>query len=134
MKKEYLVAIIAAIAALTFIMVGISYGEMINTRLNRIENVEDILYDIASRCGFISLGVIDGTSISKKNGMIYDGPAIRAALFERIGREVPENSYAFELGEKDGIYLVRFVEYKGKTQQGALWDQEVERTYIYGVY
>lgn len=133
MKKEYFFVIITAIAAMIFMSIGICIGEIQSSRLERIERVEDILDKTAEQCGYISLGVIDGTSISRKNGKIYDGPAIRAELFQRIGREAPDNSWAFDIGEKDGIYLIKFVEYKGP-RQGAVMDQEVERTYIYGVY
>jgi len=133
MKKENLFVIVAAIIVLVLGSIGIGIGEIKSSRLERIERVEDILDETAMRCGYISLGVIDGTAISKKNGYTYDGPAIRAELFKRIGEEVPENSWAFDIGEKDGIYLVRFVAYKGQ-QCGAVTDQEVEKTYIYGVY
>ena len=133
MKKENLFIIVAAIIVLVLLCIGVGIGEIQSSRLERIERVEDILDETARRCGYISLGVIDGTAISKKNGYMYDGPAIRAELFKRIGEEVPENSWAFDFGEKDGIYLVRFVEYKGQ-QHGAVMDQEIERTYIYGVY
>lgn len=132
-KKEYFFVIITAIAVMLFIGVGICVGEIQSSRLERIERVEDILDKTAEQCGYISLGVIDGTSISRKNGKTYDGPAIRAELFKQVGREASDNSWAFSLGEKDGIYLIKFVEYKG-ARQGAVMDQEVNQVYIYGVY
>lgn len=133
MKNPNTVIIVAAIAVIILFTIGVSIGESLNNKFARIERVEDILDETARQCGYISLGVIDGTAISKKNGYTYDGPGIRAELFKRFGLEVPENYWAFELGEKEGIHLIRFVVYKGE-QQEPVTEQEVDRIYIYGVY
>ena len=70
MKKENLFVIVAAIIMLVLLGIGVSIGEIQSSRLERIERVEDILDETARRCGYISLGVIDGTAISKQNGYI----------------------------------------------------------------
>ena len=133
MKNANTVIIVAAIAVIILFTIGVGIGESLNNKFARIERVEEILDETARHCGYISLGVIDGTTISRKNGYMYDGPGIRAELFKRFGLEVPENYWTFELGEKEGIHLIRFVVYKGE-QREPVTEQEVDRVYIYGVY
>ena len=133
MKKEYTIVLLLAVAAIALMCVGICIGEMQSCKLDRINRVEDILERTAEQSGYVSLGVIDGYAISQRNGYTYDGPAIRDELFRRAGLEVPENSWAFDLGEQDGIYLVRFVAYKGSPRE-PVTEQEVDQVYVYGVY
>ena len=133
MKNQNTVVIVMAMVVIILFTIGVSVGENINAKLNRIERVEDMLEETSKHTGFVNLGVIDGVDISRRNGYQYDGPAIREELFKRIGEPVPTNSWAFELGEQDGIHLVRFVAYKGEPQE-PITEQEIEQTYIYGVY
>ena len=133
MKREYTIVLITLIASIILMGVGICVGENQTARIESIERVEDMLDRTAEHIGAISLGVIDGYAISKRNGYVYDGPAIREELFGRAGLEVPENSWAFDLGEREGIYLVRFVTYKGPMRQ-PITEQTVDQVYLYGVY
>lgn len=133
MNKENVFVVIMAIIALVLICVGIGIGEMESTRIGKIERAEDVLSRTARQTGAISLGVIDGYAVSSRNGKSYDGPAIRAELFKQNGRDVPENCWAFGIGEHDGVYLVRLVTYKGQ-QREPVWQQEVDKVYVYGVY
>lgn len=133
MKNEYVFIIVMAIAALIFMGIGICVGEMESDKLGRINRAEELLEEVAERGNHVSLGTIDGYAISRKNGKTYDGPAIREELFKRIGKDVPENSWAFELGEYEGIYLVRFVEYEGERHE-PITEQTEKAVYLYGVY
>lgn len=134
MKNQNTVVVVMAIVVIVLFTIGISIGESINNKLARIERVEDILEDTAKQAGYVNLGVIDGSAISKRNGGYrYNGPAIRAELFKQFGLEVPKNSCAFELGEQEGILLVSLVVYKGEWQE-PITEQEIEEVYIYGVY
>lgn len=134
MKKEYTFIVLMSIVTLVVMTIGICIGEAQAEKFRRIDRVNDVLERTAEQTGYVNLGVIDGTEISKRNGMLYDGPAIREELFGRAGLEVPENSWAFGIGECEGIYLVRYVVYKTDPHCKALSEQEVEATYIYGVY
>lgn len=132
MKSENCFVLFMAIAAIALLATGIFIGEAQSAELERIDRIEDTLDRIAEQCGYINLGVIDAYAVSKENGYVYDGPAVRAALFERAGLESPENCWAFGLDEYDGAYLLKLVVYKGE-QQEPIWQQEVDQVYLYGI-
>ncbi len=134
MKKECTFIVLMAIVVLVIMSIGICIGEAQSEKIRKMERVNSILERTSEQTGYVNLGVIDGSEISKRNGMLYDGPAIREELFSRAGLKVPENSWAFGIGEYDGIYLVRFVEYETDPQRNSVVGQKVKNTYIYGVY
>lgn len=131
MKKEAMV-VISAMVVILLIATGIYIGEANAAELERISRVEGILNRTAGLSGYESLGVIDGYAISQRNGKTYDGPAIRDELFGRAGMEAPDNCWAFTLDTVDGITLIKLVVYKGEITE-PIFDQEVEKVYLYGV-
>ena len=130
MKRENaIVVILAALFVCVFITV-VYIGETRATERARINDVETALERTAQISGYESLGVIDAYAISKANGSIYNGPAIHAELEKRAGREL-NNSWTFTFGEERGIQLLRLVVYKGQRTE-PVFDQEIEKIYIYG--
>lgn len=133
MKKYFVVATI--VVALALMVTGIIVGSSHKER-DQIDRAKVILYNTAKEHGYVNLGVIDGTAISKRNGMIYDGPAIIKELFNRNGMITPENSWSFyDIGETEGVTLVRLVTYKGPvSRRTPRTQQRVDKVYVYGVY
>ena len=131
MKKNVLV-ILSATLVIILLATAICIGEANAAEREKIDRVERVLKRTAELSGYESLGVIDAYAISQRNGKTYDGPAVRAELFKRAGLEVPENCWAFTADTLDGIMLVKLVVYEGE-QKEPIFDQKVEKTYLYGV-
>lgn len=132
MKRENYLVLVMAIVAIGLLATGIFIEEAQSAELDRIDRIEQTLDRIAEQCGYENLGVIDAYAVSKETGYMYNGPAVRAALFERASLEAPENCWAFGLDEYEGAYLVKLVVYKGE-QKEPIWQQEVDQVYLYGV-
>lgn len=130
MKKEHTSIIIMAVIVLAAFTAVIWISEAQSSEQARVQRVEEQLKSVASVTGYESLGVIDGYAISKENGMLYDGPAIKAELAKRAGRNL-DNSWTFTFGEEQGIMLLRLVVYEGEMTE-PVFDQKVEKVYIYG--
>lgn len=130
MKKNVLVILSATLVII--LLTAICIGGANAAERAKIERVERVLERTAEQSGYESLGVIDAYAISQRNGKTYDGPAVRAELFKRAGLEVPENCWAFTVGTLDGIMLIQLVVYEGE-QKKPIFDQKVEKTYLYGV-
>ena len=130
MKKEYAFVIIMVVIVLAAFTAVIWVSEAHSAEQARIQRVEEQLKSVASVTGYESLGVIDGYAISKENGMLYDGPAIKAELAKRAGRNL-DNSWTFTFGEEQGVMLMRLVVYEGEITE-PIFDQKVSKIYIYG--
>lgn len=131
MKMENAIVVIAAFLVLAVFTTVIWIGEANSAERARIKRVEEALEKTAKTTGYESLGVIDGYTISKENGCIYSGPAIKAELARRAGIDL-NNSWSFTFGEESGIELLRLVVYEGE-QKEPIFQQNVERIYIYGL-
>ena len=131
MKKEYTFVIVMAVIVLAAFTAVIWISEAQSSEQARVQRVEEQLKSVASVTGYESLGVIDGYAISKENGMLYDGPAIKAELAKRAGRNL-DNSWTFTFGEEQGIMLLRLVVYKDGEQTKPMFEREIEKTYLYG--
>ena len=130
-KSNIIVAIFAAVAFLAIAM-GIYFGEVQSAELSRIQRVEEALDRTAEITGYESLGIIDSFKVSRQNGSIYDGPAIVDELERRAGRDLT-NSWTFTFGEENGIDLIKLIVYKtGKTDTTPIWEQEIDKVYLYG--
>lgn len=130
-KSNIIVAIFAAVAFLAIAM-GIYFGEVQSAELSRIQRVEKALDRTAAITGYESLGVIDSFKVSKQNGSyIYDGQAIEAELARRAGRDLT-NSWTFTFGEENGVELIKLVVYKKGNGSKPIWEQEVDKIYLYG--
>lgn len=132
MRREYAFVIIMAVIVLAAFTAVIWISEAQSAEKARIERVEEQLRSVASATAYESLGVIDGYSISKANGCIYDGPAIQAELARRAGRDDLKNSYTFTFGEESGVMLLRLVVYKDGEQTKPMFERAIEKTYLYG--
>ena len=130
MRREYAFVIIMAVIVLAAFTAVIWISEAQSSEQARVQRVEEQLKSVASVTGYESLGVIDGYSISKANGCIYDGPAIQAELAKRAGRDL-SNSWTFTFGEEQGVMLMRLVVYEGEKTE-PVFDQKVSKIYIYG--
>lgn len=135
MKKNYFV-VATVFIALVLMVTGVIVGSSHKERSDHIDRAKTILYNTAKEHGYVNLGVIDGTAISKRNGMTYDGQAIMKELFNRNGMITPENSWSFyDIGETEGVTLVRLVTYKGPvSRRTPRTQQRVDKVYVYGVY
>lgn len=133
MKKSNIIVTIFAAVAFLAIAMGIYFGEVQSAELSRIQRVEKALDRTAAITGYESLGVIDSFKVSKQNGScLYDGPAIVDELERRAGRDLT-NSWTFTFSEENGIDLVKLIVYKtGKTDTTPIWEQEIDKVYLYG--
>ena len=130
-KTYILGGIILAIFAISLVT-GIVIGERQTAELQMKERVELALERAAEYTGYESLGVVDGYAVSKRNGCIYDGPAIKQALFEQNGLETPKNTLDFWFGETDdGVMLYKMVVYSDEAKE-PLIREKVEKVYLYG--
>ena len=132
MKRDNYLVVVMAIMAIVLLATGIYVGEAQSAEFDRIDRIEGTLDRIAEQCGYVNLGVIDAYAVSKESGYMYNGPAVRAALFERIGQESPENCWVFGLDEYDGAYLLKLVVYKDDDSK-PLTQREIDKVYLYGV-
>ena len=132
MTKENFIALLSAFVAIVLIATGIFVGEAQASERERIARIERVLSKTAERSGYTSLGVIDAYAVSKETGYVYNGPAVRAALFERIGLKSPENCWVFTFDTFDGAAFMKLVVYKGATKE-PIFEQEVEKVYLYAV-
>lgn len=132
MTRENKIVVISALMAVVLLFTGIYVGETRAAELERISRTERVLSELAERLGCESLGVIDGYSISQKNGYVYDGPAIRTELFKRIGWSAPENCWAYSLAEVYGISIIKLQVYADNDTR-PMMQREVVKEYVYGV-
>lgn len=132
MTRENKFTVVAAIVAIVLMMTGIFIGETKQAELEKIGRVERILNRTAELSGYKSLGVIDAYAISQRNGYTYDGPAVRAALFERAGMESPENCWVWTFDTFDGVTFMKIDVYNDDDTR-PVTQREVIKTYLYGV-
>jgi hypothetical protein len=130
--KNYILFGIFVVFVMAFLVYGITVGERQSAELAMKHRVEEALERAAKQTGYESLGVVDIYEISRRNGNLYDGPAIRQELFKQNGLDVPANAWSFWFGETDdGVLLYKLVTYKGE-KTGSIFDMEVDKVYLYG--
>lgn len=132
MKKENIFVVVMAAIAIIVLTVAVCIGEAKSAELEKISRVEQVLDRTAKLSGYESLGVIDAYAVSKETGYVYNGPAVKEALFSRIGLEVPESYWVFTIEEFDGIALMKMVVYRDDDPRPLL-QRDVEQVYLYGV-
>lgn len=128
--RKIVIAIITAVVMIGLLITGISYAEIKIGERKEMARMEEALEYLSQKTGWISLGTVDAYEISKKSGLMYDGPGILKELFERRGMSVPENHWIFRY-DFGGVTLNKMVVYKGPMTE-PIWEQDVEVTYIYG--
>ena len=128
--RKIVIAIITAVIMIGLLITGISYAETKIGEMKERARMEEALEYLSQKTGWISLGTVDAYEISKKSGLMYDGPGILKELFERRGMSVPENHWIFRY-DFGGVTLNKMVVYKGPVQS-PVWEQEVDEIYIYG--
>lgn len=130
--KNYILFGLFLIIVIAFFIFGITAGEQQAAELAKKARVEEALERAAKQTGYESLGVVDIYEVSKRNGNLYDGPAIKRELFKQNGLDVPDNAWSFWFGETDdGVMLFKMVTYKGE-KTGSIFDMEVDKVYLYG--
>lgn len=128
--KKIVIAIIAMVVMVGLLITGISYAETKIGEMKERARMEEALEYLSQKTGWINLGTVDAYEISKKSGLMYDGPGILKELFERKGLSVPENHWIFHY-DFDGVTLNKLVVYKGPVTE-PVWEQQIDEIYIYG--
>ena len=81
--------------------------------------------------GYESMGVVDIYEVSRRNGSIYDGPAIKRQLYEQSGVEYTENDFDFYFGElEDDVMVFKKVVYEGEVKE-PIFEQKIVKVYLY---
>ena len=130
-KKEYLFALLFLVVSVTFLVTGVIVGEAQSAEIARIERIEQTINRTAQYFGYESLGVVDCYEVSKRNGNIYDGPAITKELFEQNGLTVPDNTFTTYFCEQDGVLIHKLYVFEGERTQ-PIMQQNIEQIYLYG--
>ena len=132
-RKEYLFALLFLVAIVTFLVTGVIVGEAQSAEIARIERIEQTINRTAQYFGYESLGVVDCYEVSKRNGNIYDGPAITKELFEQNGLSVPDNTFTTYFCERDGIMIHKMYVFEGERKlTQPVMQQKIDKIYLYG--
>lgn len=131
MKKLVLITIVSILVVLGTVA-GVSYAESKIIENKRRARVEEALERVAQETGYESLGIVDAYQVSQDAGYAYSGQAVMKALFERRGEEPPTNYWTFLVDVDFGKTTIRkMVVYKGEVTE-PIFEQEVDKIYLYG--
>lgn len=131
MKKIAIITIVSILGILVTV-VGVSYDVSKIMENKRRARVEEALERVAQETGYESLGTVDAYQVSRDAGYMYSGQAVMKALFERRGEEPPTNYWTWLVDVDFGETVIhKMVVYKGE-QTEPIFEQEVDRVYLYG--
>ena len=130
-KKEYLFALLFLVVGAAILVTGIIAGEAQSEEIARMERIERTINRTAEYFGYESMGIIDVYEISKRNGNIYDGPAVTKELFDRKNMEVPDNTFTVHFTDIDGVIVHKLYVFEGERKQ-PIMQQQIKQIYLYG--
>lgn len=131
MKKMILIAIVLILGVLGT-SVGVSYDVSKIMENKQRARVEEALERVAQETGYESLGTVDAYQVSRDAGHMYSGQAVIKALFERRGEEPPTNYWTWLVDVDFGKTTIhKMVVYKGEPKE-PIFEQEVDKIYLYG--
>ena len=129
--KHYILVGLFLAVCVMLLTIGVISGERQSAEIARIQRIEKQLDRLAEYMGYESMGVIDIYEVSKRNGSIYDGPAINRQLYEQIGAEYTENDCDFYFGElEDDVMIFKKVVYEGEKKE-PIFEQKIVKVYLY---
>lgn len=129
--KTYILGGIILAVCVMLLTIGVIEGERQSAEIARIQRIEKQLNRIAEYMGYESMGVVDIYEVSRRNGSIYDGPAIKRQLYEQSGAEYTENDFDFYFGEiEDDVMVFKKVVYEGEVKE-PIFEQKIVKVYLY---
>ena len=129
--KHYILGGLLLAVCVTLLTFGIIVGERQSAEAARIQRIERELDRVAEYMGYESMGVVDIYEVSRRNGSIYDGPAVQRYLYEQNGLEYTDNDFDFYFGEiEDDVMVIKKVVYEGEKKE-PIFEQKIVKVYLY---
>lgn len=129
--KTYILGGLFLALCVMLLTIGVIAGERQSAEIARIQRIEKQLDRLAEYMGYESMGVVDIYEVSRRNGSIYDGPAIKRQLYEQSGVEYTENDFDFYFGElEDDVMVFKKVVYEGEVKE-PIFEQKIVKVYLY---
>lgn len=129
--KTYILGGLFLAVCVMLLTIGVIEGERQSAEIARIQRIERQLDRLAEYMGYESMGVVDIYEVSRRNGSIYDGPAVQHYLYEQNGLEYTENDFDFYFGElEDDVMVFKKVVYEGEVKE-PIFEQKIEKIYLY---
>lgn len=129
--KTYILGGLVLAVCVMLLTIGIIVGERQSAEAARIQRIERQLDRVAEYMGYESMGVVDIYEVSRRNGSIYDGPAIQRYLYEHNGLVYTDNDFDFYFGEiEDDVMVFKKVVYEGEVKE-PIFEQKIVKVYLY---
>lgn len=127
MKKLIIILVLVTVS-----IVIIFGGAIAITKSVNMDRGERKIKELSEYTGMEYLGLINTDAVSKKDGYVYNGPAIAKEALKRAGLPEESDVWTIFVDEYSGVSIMKMTVYAPGQEDVSLFKKKVLAEYLYG--